>query len=254
MSLNPIEREEIAAAHAFLDAEFPHAGAAFLGGAYVRDEGTPWSDLDIVVIESERARPGRMNLVIDGWFFDVIVHSPMSAFLAMQDEVLEGVPFTATLLAESVTLVESEIGETLLEEARSLVEAGPWPITSREVDELRFRITELVDDLREPRSMLELIGSAGELYDVFSNFVLRTRGEWPARGKWIARRIERIDPDFAHRFEYAFVRLSRHGHADDAIRIVEEILEPFGGFLYDGYHRGIAIAPDPIPRKISAAE
>ena len=125
MNHERIEREDVEAARGFVEAHFPNATAALLGGAFIRGEGTPWSDLDIIVIESDRIRAGRMNRIIDGWFFDVIVHSRETAFAAMQEEALEGVPFTATLIAESVVLIDRKDAIDLHREATTLAEARP---------------------------------------------------------------------------------------------------------------------------------
>src|SRR5262245_37079299 len=70
--------EAIEAARAFVQDHFPESLAAFLGGSVVRDQATPTSDLDIVIITTREDAPYRQSLLAHGWPIEVFVHSHLS--------------------------------------------------------------------------------------------------------------------------------------------------------------------------------
>ena len=64
------------AAQAFSKQYFPHAQAVFWAGSIVRGEGTPSSDLDLVVLsDAPQDAPRRESLVFEGWPVEVFVHT-----------------------------------------------------------------------------------------------------------------------------------------------------------------------------------
>jgi hypothetical protein len=58
---------------------------------------------------------------------------------------------------------------------------------------------------------------------------------WSAKGKAIPRRLNEIDVSFAGRYLDSFERLFSKNHATAVIELAEEILEPDGGFLFEGH-------------------
>lgn len=213
----------------------PDADATFLGGSHARGEATPRSDLNLLAVSALRARPMRSTHRVDGWLAELVVHSNESVLYVMQSQARDGIPRLATLLSESITLGESAMTKRLRESANQVLQGGPAPLRSNQILAHRFVITGLIDDIRQPRSVLEVVGTVGSLYVEFSSFLLRSRGEWAAEGKWIGREVERLDPALARQFEQAFARLTQEGEPEEVIRLVEDVLEPFGGFLHEGY-------------------
>lgn len=231
--------DAIGAAKAVVREHVSDATAAFVGGSGLRGQVPRSSNLDLIAVSNLRARPVRHNLVHDGWRVDLAIHTTESLLHRLQNESSHGVPRIGALILDSVGLLQTDQESELDRHTRSLFDGGPPPLDSNDSRERRFRITELVNELRQPRSKIEALASAGQLYREVANFILRANGEWGAHGKWIAREIERHDPRIAHEFERAFLSLANadDGHSKDAIRMVEDILEEHGGLLYDGYIR-----------------
>ncbi|MEM8614131.1 MAG: hypothetical protein AAGF93_19065 [Cyanobacteria bacterium P01_H01_bin.105] len=119
--------------------------------------------------------------------------------------------------------------------ADNVLNQGP-PVWDKDaIDRSRYTLTELIDDIRAPRSRAELLASGTQLYDEVANHYLRRRNLWSASGKTIPRRLQQISPQFADQFEESFAALFTHGETDKLIKLVENMLTPDGGWLFEGY-------------------
>jgi len=100
----------------------------------------------------------------------------------------------------------------------------------------RYSITDLVDDLRDPRTTLESAATVGLLHEQLGDFYFRAQGCWSASNKHIPRRLAKIDPFLAVRWEEAFLDAWR-GERNKLLLLTEEILSPYGGFLFSGHRQ-----------------
>jgi hypothetical protein len=108
-------------------------------------------------------------------------------------------------------------------------------LTADELTSKRYVITDLVDDLRQPRSMDEAIATGTRLYAILADYYLRANGCWSASGKTVPRVLQQNRPDFYERYALAFRNLFQNFDTKAVIDLAEEVLEPDGGFLFDGY-------------------
>jgi len=86
-----------------------------------------------------------------------------------------------------------------------------------------------------PRSAEELHATATLLYSALANHYFRSRNIWSAKGKAIPRRLNKVDVGFAGRFTDSFEKVFTENCAKTVIKLAEEILEPNGGFLFEGH-------------------
>ncbi len=112
--------------------------------------------------------------------------------------------------------------------------AYPPKISEDEKRDVRCRITDLVDDIRAPRSKEELTASATVLYTVLADFYFRANGFWSAKSKSIPRHLQKINPGLYRKFCASFEELFVAGKPKKVIDLAEELLAPHGGFLFDG--------------------
>jgi hypothetical protein len=94
--------------------------------------------------------------------------------------------------------------------------------------------------MRFPRSGEELVATGAYLYQDAAEFYFRTRGLWSAHSKTIPRRLRQADAGFAEKFLRAFDALFTEKRPGPAAALVEELLEPFGGFLFEGFRKEAA--------------
>jgi hypothetical protein len=210
----------------------------FLGGSVVRGEATPASDLDVVVVYERLPRAYREAFVHAGWPVEAFVHDAGSLARFFERDRERGLPAMMNMVLEGLEVPgPSEFSAALKRRAKEIVEAGPPAWDEDELTLRRYRLTDWVDDLRFPRSHEELFATGAALYQDAADFYFRTRGLWSAHSKTIPRRLRAADAAFAERFLGAFDALFTRKRQAPAVALVEELLAPFGGFLFDGFRQ-----------------
>jgi predicted nucleotidyltransferase len=220
------------------------ARVLFLGGSVLRGEATPASDLDIVVVYERLPNAYREAFVYGGWPVEAFVHDAGTLEEFFEMDRRRGLPSLMSMVWEGVEVPgASEFSSGLKRRARELLEAGPPPWDEEELTLRRYRLTDWVDDMRFPRSGEELVATGAWLYQDAAEFYFRTRGMWSAHSKTIPRRLRAADADFAGRFLRAFDALFAEKRQEAAVALVEELLEPFGGLLFEGFRKAAIRKP-----------
>ncbi|MBW4964268.1 nucleotidyltransferase domain-containing protein [Sulfitobacter sp. CW3] len=218
---------------------FPTASAFLLAGSVVRDEATAYSDLDLVVVFENVENARRQSFVFDGWPVEAFIHDAQTLeYFFREVDRLSGVPSLPNMVSEGIELpAETETGSLIKSLARRVLEEGPIPWGQKERENSRYAISNMVDDIREPRNSDELRIVVSGLYAALANHFLRSQSQWSAKGKSIPRRLMGVDPEFhqsvTDAFEAAFIKED----TDPVIRLCERVLERDGGFLFEGYTR-----------------
>ena len=225
-------------AASILKEKYPNALFAFVGGSFNRGEATLYSDIDLVVIFQTLDHAWRESFVFEDWPVEAFVHDPetlryffqevdaKSAVLSLPAMVMEGpvVPCTHPMAVELKALAQGVLnGQPAL-----------WDLDT--LDSKRYRITDLIDDLRDPRTDLEAAATIGILHEELGDFYFRSKGWWSASKKHIPRRLAAVDPALALRWNEAFIEAWR-GQPDKVVLLAHDILTPCGGFLFAGYRR-----------------
>ena len=217
-----------------------YAGARvlFLGGSVMRGEATPASDLDVVVVYERLPNAYREAFVHAGWPVEAFVHDAESLERFFEMDRLRGLPALMSMVGEGLEVPgASEFSARLKRRAAELLEAGPPPWDEEELTLRRYRLTDWLDDMRFPRSPEELVATGAYLYQDAAEFYFRARGLWSAHSKTIPRRLRKTDAAFAERFLEAFDALFTGKRPEPAAALVEEMLRPFGGLLFEGFRK-----------------
>jgi hypothetical protein len=220
-----------------------YAGArvVFLAGSVMRGEATPASDLDLVVVYERLPNAYREAFVYEGWPVETFVHDVGTLEEFFELDRRGGVPSLLSMVSEGLEVPEAcEFSDGWKCRARELLKAGPPAWDEEELTLRRFRLTDWVDDMKFPRSPEELVATGAWLYKDAAEFYFRTRGLWSAHSKTIPRRLREADADFAERFLRAFDALFTEKRPGAAAALVAELLEPFGGFLFEGFRKEAA--------------
>ncbi len=217
---------------------YARARVLFLAGSVLRGEATPASDLDLVVVYERLPRAYREAFVYGGWPVEAFVHDPETLEQFFEVDRRRGLPALMSMVREGVEIPgASEFSAGLKRRARELFEAGPPPWDADELTLRRYRLTDWVDDMRFPRSPEEMVATGAYLYQDAADFYFRTRGLWSAHSKTIPRRLRDTDAAFAEKFLRAFDALFAEKRGEPVVSLVAELLEPFGGFLFDGFRQ-----------------
>jgi predicted nucleotidyltransferase len=218
-----------------LNTKYPSAEFAFLAGSILRGEGTAFSDLDIIIIFADLPDPYRESFYFQGFPVETFVHTPDSLNAFFERDGKDGVPSLAVMVSEGVVVPnEKELSNSLKQTAEEIL-ANPPPLTKSEIDILRYQVTDLLDDIRDPRSKAELIGAGTGHYQDLADFYLRTNGYWSAKRKSVPRYLNKANPEFCQRFVDSFEELFALGRTEKVIELAEELLNQHGGLFFDGF-------------------
>lgn len=227
--------DPVTAAHAVAEDRYPEASAAFVGGSALRGEGTPTSDLDMVIISTEPPAPYRETFAHMGWTVEAFVHSERTLRIFSDRDEANRIPVLARIATEGEIVRDSDgVAQRLRSEMVARLDTGPEPLSHAELDRLRYEVTDALDDLADSRPGLERIVVAADVMELLGRVVLTTHSEWWGQGKWMVRRIGVVDQELAIRLQTA-LRRSVSDDASDLIALAEELLEPLGGRLLHGY-------------------
>ena len=223
------------------ETRYQGAEMIFLAGSVVRGEATAHSDLDLVVLFPKVDAAYRESFFHKGWPVEAFIHDleTLQYFFDHVDRQM-GRATLSEMVAEGHEIPgPTERSMKLKTIAQQVLSRGPSPLAEEEVQDRRYHISELLDDLRAPRSHQELIAAGTAVYTELADFYFRSRGHWTAWGKSILKRMKKTDPALARRFSEAFDDLFQAGQAQKVIQIGEEILQPQGGLLFEGYRRAV---------------
>lgn len=218
---------------------YASAIVVLLAGSVVRGEATQHSDLDLIIIYDKLDQARRESFFHDGWPVEAFIHDPQTLdYFFRKVDHPSGVPSLPDMVADGIEV--SEPNRTTIEIktlARSVLEKGPSVWTAADKNSSRYAITDMVDDIRSPRSVHELRATLMYLYPAMADHYFRSRGIWAAKGKSIPRKLAAIDPEFAKRFASAFDAALTTADTKELIQLSADLLEPDGGFHFDGHSR-----------------
>ncbi|WP_141734560.1 hypothetical protein [Oligoflexus tunisiensis] len=233
-------RDPVVAARNIVKERFPGAVCAFARSDCPKHEETPYSVLSIVVIMTRVQTAFRESLRVDQISMEVFVHDPESwDYLCLKKDRAKGDPSVAQIVAQGEPLLQgSAMAGEMQQRAKAVLAAGPEPLTAEQVQERRYQISVLMNELRAPHGHGEAMGSLSVLHETLADFYLRGRGLWSARGANIPQALKEADADFATRWRRVFTSAFM-GDRSNLMRLVDEVLEPHGGFLFDGHVRHV---------------
>lgn len=234
-----MERPKALEAAKFIkETRYKDASLILLAGSVVRGDETAYSDLDVVVIYENLKHARRESFIENGWPVEAFIHDletlryffykvdAPSGIPALPQMVLEGIPIPEK------TTIENEVKSM----AKRLLTDGPGILSTENLDRMRYSITDLVDDLRETKNNEELVATGSRLYEILADFYFRSNNKWSANRKMIPRNLLLIDKSLAKKFADSFDNLFQKGNPKDVISLSEELLKPYGGFLFDGFN------------------
>ncbi|WP_124264426.1 nucleotidyltransferase domain-containing protein [Streptomyces sp. ADI98-10] len=230
--------DAIDAARAVVEERHPAARAGFLGGSVVTGRRTAMSDLDIVVLLHGTPAPYRASLRSGEWPVEMFVHTEATWHTYIQREVRKRRSPLLSMCADGILLFDKDgVGTHLAAEARKLTAAGPPAASAEEIDDRRYAITDLLDDLAGSTDQGERLFIATELVRRSAELALTAGGSWNGGGKWLARRLKPTAPGLDRRLHDG-LRDVLAGQIEPLAAVVDEVLEQVGGRLWVGYQRG----------------
>lgn len=217
--------------------KYPDADSLLLAGSVIRGEATSTSDLDIIVLYPELPNAYRDSYYYDNWPVEAFVHDLQTlTYFIDEIDAPTGVPSLATMVDDGKSVPSAtELSKSAKVLAQASLRKGPEPWSIQTVNSARYMITDLIEDLKDSRNATESQAIASVLYSTIVDFYFRIHGFWSAKGKTIPRRLRKVDPGFAERFEKAFSAVFLKNESQALISLVSDLLAPHGGPLFSGH-------------------
>ncbi|WP_284292254.1 hypothetical protein [Luteimicrobium album] len=220
-------------AGAFVADRYPEARWALLTGSVVDASArTAGSDLDVVVCLTDGGMGHRDSLRWHGWPVEVFANPESGHRWFLEKEGARRKPILCRMIATGVQ-VAGEPGASLAlqSECRALLDAGPGAPSDTMLEDLRYAVTDLLDDLTYTRDAGEAIAARHVLWERVGHFALAAAGRWDGGGKWLLRELRAWDPGWAARW------LAAVEHDETMTTLAHETLRAAGGPLFEGYRR-----------------
>ncbi|OJE51545.1 nucleotidyltransferase [Bacillus proteolyticus] len=230
--------EPIAAAIQFIDKYFPNCQGAILAGSVVRGQATETSDLDIVIFDESLSSSYRQSLIEFEWNIELFAHNLTSYRFFFESDCKEARPCMPRMVSEGKILKDTGVLKEIRKEAKDLLEQGPKEWSKETIDMKRYFITDALDDLIGCKDRGEGIFIANKLGELVSEFILRSNCKWIGSSKWVVRSLVHHDKELANEFVEAFDTFYKTNDNDKIVSLIDKVLKPFGGRLFEGFSLG----------------
>jgi hypothetical protein len=220
-----------------LDARFPDAVGGLVAGSTARGDDTPSSDLDLIVLLSGRPAPMRSTERAQGRLVEFFVHTEES-FVAFIDRErhLRRSPLLH-MCAHGLIICDHDGRLARLQDlARDRWATGPAGLTDDELEDRRYRLTALLDDLADETNPADRAALAAAVFTDVADLALVSRGRWSGAGRWLTRRLREIDTDLSENL-VAGLQAAVQGDVSALKNCGDAELERIGGPLDSGYER-----------------
>jgi hypothetical protein len=219
-------------ARALVSDRFPAARTAFLGGGILSDRRTPTSDLDIVVLTDGPPAPYRESVLWRGWPVELFVQQAGMIGAWFAKDAARRRPTLARMCADGLILADTDgTGAAVQDQARAVIAAGPPVLGPAELDQRRYSLTDLLDDLAGSTDPGETAVICWYVITCSAELALVLAGAWLGGGKWLLRELRATDPRLAD---------DLIGARDDPVRLAglaDGVLARAGGRLWAGYRQ-----------------
>jgi len=231
--LDPIE-----AATRFIDKYFSNCQGALLAGSVVRGEATETSDLDIVIFDNRLPSSYRESMIDFGWAIEIFVHNLSSYKYFIEMDCKAARPSMPRMISEGIIIKDEGILQSIKKEAEDILEKGPEIWSEDVIRTKRYFLTDALEDFLGSMNRAESIFIVNTIADQVHEFVLRTNRQWIGSSKWVIRALNQYDETFTEEFVEAFNAFYLTGEKEKVVQLVDKLLEPHGGRLFEGFSLG----------------
>ncbi|AZB43473.1 nucleotidyltransferase domain-containing protein [Bacillus sp. FJAT-42376] len=230
--------EPFTAAAAFVKAFHPDCDAAILAGSAGRGEEKSSSDLDIIIFTQSVTQSYRESLYFHEWPVELFVHSLTSYKKIYDSDRARANPCMQRMVWEGRVIKDSGIAARLKKEAEEEWRKGPESWTKSEIERHRYFISDAAADLVDSLTREEQIFTVQALSDLIYEFYMRINGQWIGSGKWKYRSLAAFNAPLANDFLNALDDFYRRNQLTSLNQLIDRVLLPYGGRLFDGFSIG----------------
>jgi hypothetical protein len=233
MRLLPIE-----AAKKFVEQFLPNCSVAFLAGSTSRGEHKENSDLDIVIIDDTQPSAYRESFFEFGWRIEAFIHTKESYPPYFESDRKRGRPTLPNMFVSGIVLKDDGSANVLKQEAKFFLDKGPDPLTFQDIQASRYFLSDLLEDFVDAEQEDEALITLNTLSIQLAEFILRVHGQWVGRGKGLIKAFKLYDEHLCQRFIDSQIAFYKYGDKEPFVQFFDEMLELFGGRLFEGFSMG----------------
>lgn len=211
---------------------FPQARWSLLSGSVINSLRTAGSDLDLVVLlpDGDPQAPCRQSRHFRNWPVEMFVYDEKSLDHYLAKELPNRRPALTRMVATGIQLTgDNSHASQVQTQCAKVLAAGPAPLTDAERDNLRYKLTDLLDDLTHAADPGERTVIASTGWTFAAEQALAFSRRWTGSGKWLLRELRELDPELAERW------LSAHADPAAIADFIQDVLDQAGGPLFAGY-------------------
>jgi predicted nucleotidyltransferase len=158
--VSPRRDAALLAARKIFSNRYYGADVAFVAGSIIRGDDTSYSDIDLVVVYPQLPAAYRESFLSDGFPVEAFVHDFSTLKYFFEDiDAKSGCPSLPSMVVEGVALPNEDSAEPFRRFASELLKKGPAMLEVQDIANRRYFITDLLDDLREPRNRAEALAT-----------------------------------------------------------------------------------------------
>ncbi|MGH4031222.1 nucleotidyltransferase domain-containing protein [Actinomycetota bacterium Odt1-20B] len=219
-------------------ARFPHALGAVLGGSAAQGRATPLSDLDLAVLLPHDDASRREVIRHEGRLAELFLHTVADVGDAFERERTHRRGTLVHIYAQGLPLLDPH-GDLarVRTQARTVLAAGPVPLTSAEWARGRYLLTCFMDDLLDtPRTdRYDQLAVADHTVREAAHLLTAHHGVWTGIGKWLPRRLLGADTPRGTALLEGHRLVAERGDPGPLAAAAEAVLDLVGGSLREGY-------------------
>ncbi|QKE74137.1 nucleotidyltransferase domain-containing protein [Arthrobacter citreus] len=226
--------EAIDAAKRFIEEFHGDCQFALLAGSVSKGLATESSDLDIIVFYEDRPNT-RESYVRYDWKIESFLHNYLSYKECFAKEKQSGRPVLASMINDGIVLKEHPAINSVKQVAIDYLNVGPETLTPEFIRLSRYFVYDLLDDFVDSKNDDEAMMTLNLLSTQVADFILRFNKRWTGRGKSLVRAFKEYDESLSERYFNTLNEYFRTRNKQPFIELVNEIYEPLGGQLFDGF-------------------
>ncbi|MFE0103478.1 nucleotidyltransferase domain-containing protein [Streptomyces sp. NPDC059009] len=219
-------------------ARFPRALGAVLGGSAAQGRATPLSDLDLAVLLPRDDTTRREVVRHQGRLAELFLHTVADVDDAFERERVHRRGTLVHIYAQGLPLLDPHGDLTRVRtQARTVLAAGPVPLTTAERARSRYLLTCFMDDLLDTPTAerYDQLAVADHTLREASHLLTAHHGAWTGIGKWLPRRLLGADTARGTALLEGHRIVAEQGDPGPLAAAAEEVLGLVGGPLREGY-------------------
>jgi len=233
--------EALHLAKKFVSKRFPDALCVFIGGSLLRGHGNAYSDVDIVIIKEKVKNSIHKSLIYQNLPIEYSLFDLQTLEQKFSKDLKKNMRAGLHLMEKAhVISADPKTAKILRQMIKKGLSRGPRRYSFKEIEKLRYKISDGLDDLRSLKGDPKLFGLAMQMYPAIEELFFAIHKTWRESGKYFFEAARAIDKKFPVKLISAYKQISENNNPQPLIAVIEKLLADAGGVIWEGYVFSIA--------------